>query len=66
MKVFVSAHPIDRAHQERIGIYDSGIIHPLSLFRVLKALILAGHTTINAGFDAKLNQLTIHCSKRER
>ena len=66
MKVFVSAHPIDRVHQEKIGIYDSGIIHPLSLFRVLKALILAGHTTVDAIFDVKLNQLTIHCSKRER
>lgn len=66
MKVFVSAHPIDRAHQEKIGIYDSGIIHPLSLFRVLKALILAGHATIDASFDTNLNQLTIHCSKREK
>lgn len=66
MKFFITAHPIDREHQEVIGIYYSGYVPSPSVGRVLKSLVAAGHTTVDCYFEPARDELTIHCSKKPR
>jgi len=63
---YITAHPIDRKFQEKLGIYESGYVRAQAVGGILHKLITAGHTEINAFVDrtgAGETQLTIHCSK---
>ena len=64
LRYHVTAHPIDRAHQERLRIYESGYVKSVSLGRILKSLVEAGHTDIQSYVED--NVMHIHCKKPRR
>ena len=71
MKTYITAHPIDRKFQEKLGIYESGYVRAQAVGGILHKLIAAGHTEINAFVECtgqtedkkNLTRLTIHCSR---
>ena len=71
MKTYISAFPIDRKFQEKLGIYTSGYVKSISIGRVMHSLINAGYTEINSFVECyeqtekkeNLTRLTVHFSK---
>ena len=70
MKTYISAWPVDRQFQEKIGIYSAGYVKSISVGKTLHALINAGYTELNSFVECtgqtknmkNINRLTIHCA----
>lgn len=67
MRTYITAWPIDRPFQEKLGIYQDGNVKSVSVGRVLHALIKAGYGfEINSFVEltgSGETRLTIHCQK---
>lgn len=64
MKTIITAWPIDRQLQERIGIYQDSTVPSQSVGRVLGQLVTAGYTEIHSFVENRDNEtvLTMHCA----
>lgn len=51
MRFYISAWPVDRKFQEKIGIYQTGYVKSVSVGRVMSELCKAGYSKINAHSD---------------
>lgn len=64
MKTFITAFPIDKPLQEKLGIYSSGYVQSISVGKILHSLIKAGYTDIYTFVECTgQTGLAIHCSK---
>jgi len=75
MKTIITAWPIDRPLQEKIGIYQNSTVESQSIGRVLGQLVAAGYTNIHSFVNNQQNALDfyglakndhilcIHCKK---
>lgn len=69
MRTIITAWPIDRPFQEKLGIYQSSYVKSISVGKILHRLIKAGYTEINSFVENRQddetkkneNVLVIHC-----
>lgn len=66
MKTFITAWPIDKPFQQKLGIYENGYVKSISIGRVLTTLADAGYTEISSFVEQRegYKQLTIHCARK--
>jgi hypothetical protein len=64
MKFIITAHPIDRKFQEKLGIYSSCEVKSQSVGRILKALAKKGYTEMNSYYDRNREILSFHCADK--
>lgn len=62
MKFFITAHPIDRPHQEQLGIYTDSYVEKEDVGKIMEALIEKGHWVVNTCIAN--DTIHIHCSKK--
>ena len=68
MRTYITAWPIDKPFQQKLGIYDDGNVKSISVGKTLHALIAAGYTHLHSFVEltgAGETRLTIHCTKME-
>ena len=66
MRIYITAFPIDRAFQKKIGIYDSGEVKSISVGKVINKLLKAGYTECNSFVEMTGTldqQFTMHFTK---
>jgi len=71
MKTIITAWPVDRQLQEKIGIYQNSTVKSQSVGRVLSQLVKAGYATLQSFVENRQNDITkkdehvivIHCEK---
>jgi len=71
MKTYISAWPVNRQEQEKLGIYNSGYVRTQAVGGILHRLVKLWYMEINSFVeaygqdDAKKNELRVvfHCSK---
>lgn len=62
-KFHITAHPINRKHQEELGIYESGYVQSISVGRILSELVAVGHQNINSYVEDGV--IHFHCSAKK-
>jgi len=71
MKTYISAWPVDRKEQEKLGIYNHGYVSTQAVGGILHRLAKLGYTIINSYVDSdskggKPSRIVFHCSKNFR
>jgi hypothetical protein len=66
MRTFITAFPIDKHLQQKLGIYDDQYVKSVSVGKVVHKLIEAGYVDIKSFIEmtgSGETRLAIHCSK---
>jgi hypothetical protein len=61
---YITAHPINRQHQQRLGIYTDGKVEYPSVGYIISELVKAGHTKINAYYEEDKARIVMHFSTK--